>query len=149
MPWSEIRRVLDGLRPSALDRVGLVGAVREVADALGFGHTGGISFELHSHPVRGVPPQVEEAAFRVVAEGLTNVSRHASAGRCRVVLNGTPTELRVSVIDDGTGIHPGHTPGHGLESMRTRVTALGGRIEVTTAPHRGTEISAVLPLEVS
>ncbi len=146
---AEIRRVLDGLRPSALDRAGLVGAVREVADALGFGRTGGVSLELARQPVRGIPPDVEEAAFRVVAEGLTNVSRHAAAHRCRVTLNRTSTELRVSVIDDGTGIDLAHSPGHGLESMRTRVAALGGRIEVTSGAGRGTEISAVFPLEAS
>lgn len=143
---AEIRRVLDGLRPSALDRDGLVGAVREVADALGLGRTGRTDFALDTRPVRGLPPQVEEAAFRIVAEGLTNVSRHASARWCKVTLDGTSTELRVSVADDGTGIDPAHRPGHGLESIRTRVAALGGRIEVTTGADRGTEISAVLPL---
>ena len=144
----EVRRVLDGLRPSALDRVGLVGAVREVADSLGFGRTGGVGLELDARPAGGLTPQVEEAVFRIVAECLTNVSRHASAGHCRVALNGTPSELWVSVTDDGAGIDPTHTPGHGLESMRARVSRLGGRIKITTGADRGTEVSAVIPLEV-
>lgn len=145
----EIRRVLDGLRPSALDRLGLAGAVRETADSLGLGRAGGVSLELEVRPAGQLAPQVEEAALRIVAESLTNVARHASARACRVSVNGTPTELRVAVSDDGVGIDPAHTPGHGLESMRTRVAALGGRIDISTAAHRGTEVFAVLPLEVS
>lgn len=145
----EIRRVLDGLRPAALDRVGLVGAVRETASALGLGRPGAADFDLEVATELRLPPKVEEAALRIVAESLNNVSRHAGARRCTVSLNGTPAELHLSVYDDGSGIDPTHTPGHGLESMRRRVADLGGRITISPASPRGTQVSAVLPLEAS
>lgn len=143
----EIRRVLDGLRPSALDRVGLADAVRETASGLGMGRPGGVRFDLEVAPGLQLPSPVEEAVFRIVAESLTNVSRHAAAQRCTVSLDGPPSELRLTVYDDGTGITEAHTPGHGLESMRKRVADLGGRISVSPTTPRGTRVLAVLPLE--
>lgn len=143
---SEIRRVIDGLRPSALDRFGLVGAVRETASSLGMGRPGGLSFELEANRVPALAPPVEEAAFRILAESLNNVARHADARRCTVSLNSLEHELRLHVCDDGVGLDPEHTPGEGLSSMARRVADLGGRITVQRIAPRGTEVAAVLPL---
>jgi signal transduction histidine kinase len=143
---TEIRRVLDGLRPSALDRVGLPGAVREIASLLGMGRPGGVHLELDLDGVSALAPQVEEAVYRIVAESLTNVTRHAAARRCRVFLRSADGELRLHISDDGAGLAPDHTPGHGLESMARRAADLGGRILIAPAFPRGTEVSAVIPL---
>jgi signal transduction histidine kinase len=145
---AEIRRVLDGLRPSALDRVGLAGAVRETASSLGLGLPGGVAFELDVDAAQ-LAPQVEEAVFRIVAESLTNISRHAAARRCVVSLRSSGDQLRLHVRDDGAGLSPDHKPGHGLESMARRAADLGGRILVAPAEPRGTEVSAVIPLGAS
>ncbi|MEP9381815.1 histidine kinase [Nocardioides sp. KR10-350] len=84
----EVRRVIDGLRPSALDLHGLAGAVRDTASALGLGRPGLPSFSLSTDPLPLLAPRTEEAAYRIVAESLTNVVRHADAEHCSVRVRG-------------------------------------------------------------
>lgn len=144
---AEIRRVLDGLRPAALDLSDLTGAVRGTATMLGLGHAGSAAFELVSDPMPSLPPRVEEAAYRIVAESLTNVVRHADANRCSVRLIHDRDDLRVVVSDDGRGPGAGPAAGHGLESMRRRARDIGGTLAVGRAATGGTTVSAVLPLE--
>ncbi len=142
----EIRRVLDGLRPGALDLHDLPGAVRDTARSLGMGTSRGPTFELRTEPLPDLAPAVEEAAFRIVAESLTNVARHAGARHCAVTLARADGHLRIAVVDDGNG--PGATagPGHGVESMRRRASDLGGTVTIGPATPRGTAVDAVLPL---
>ncbi|TCO38140.1 histidine kinase/DNA gyrase B/HSP90-like ATPase [Kribbella antiqua] len=145
----EIRRVLDGLRPTSLDLHGLEGAVRETASSLGMGRPGGPAFELRADALPLLPPQVEEAAFRIVAESLTNVARHSAAVHCAVRLNQANGDLRVRVYDDGRGLALGAGSGHGLDSMRRRAADVGGSLLVEGASPHGTLVTAVLPLEAS
>lgn len=145
----EIRRVLDGLRPTSLDLHGLEGAVRDTASSLGMGHPGGPAFDLQTETLPLLPPQVEEAAFRIVAESLTNVARHSAAEHCTVRLNQANGDLRLWVFDDGCGLGPSTRSGHGLESMRKRAADIGGSVCVEIANPRGTLVTAVLPLEIS
>lgn len=142
----EVRRVLDGLRPAALDVRGLEGAVRDTASSLGLGRPGGPRFVLRSDPLPVLPPQVEEAAFRIVAESLTNVARHAGASRCDVRLRQADGDLRLRVSDDGRGLGEAGGSGHGLDSMRRRACDLGGSLQVLAGGPRGTVVTAVLPL---
>jgi signal transduction histidine kinase len=96
-------------------------------------------------------PEVERAIYRVVQEALTNIARHSRArsGRVRLAI-GTPT-IRVVVEDDGIGFdpaeveRPGRRRGLGLLGMRERVTQLRGRLNIDSAPTRGTRIEAALP----
>ncbi|GAB3767695.1 signal transduction histidine kinase [Nocardioides ginsengisegetis] len=141
----EIRRVIDGLRPRVLDERGLTGAVRETATGLGLGRPGGIRFALHATPLPDLPPQVEEAAFRIVAEGLTNVVRHSAARHCTVLLSCTGSCLELGIEDDGTGLSGGGRRGHGLDSMQRRASALGGRLVVSARAPHGTHVNAVIP----
>ncbi len=143
----EIRRVLDGLRPSALDLHGLEGAVRHTAASLGLGRPGHPQFDLRTDPLTHLLPGLEEAAYKIVAESLTNVARHAHAHHCAVVLSRSNGDLCVCVTDDGLGPDDAATPGHGLESMRRRAADLGGTLQVGRADPRGTVVSAVLPLD--
>ena len=143
----EIRRVLDGLRPRALDVGGLEGAVRDTATSLGLGRRGGASFELRTDPLSDLPPRLEEAAFRIVAESLTNVARHSGAGRCLVELARSNGDLRIEVVDDGAGVDPMAVAGHGLESIRQRALDVGGTLTVDSNSLGGTRVAAVLPLE--
>ena len=78
---------------------------------------------------------------------MTNVVRHARAGRCTVRLRlTTPESAELEVIDDGSGIDTRARPGVGLSSMRERASELGGRCLVEPAPNGGTRVVAVLPL---
>jgi signal transduction histidine kinase len=142
----EIRRVIDNLRPSALDRHGLADAVRETAAGLGMGSPGGPDFALQVEDLPRLATTVEEAAFRIVAESLTNVVRHSGAHTCSVRLGRSADDLCVSIQDDGTGVRRPRLDGIGLESMRKRATDLGGRVEVELARPRGTLVTALLPL---
>jgi signal transduction histidine kinase len=141
----EVRRVIDALRPTALDHAGLADAVRQTASGLGLGRPGGTGFSLEAGDLGGLPPVVEEAAYRIVAESLTNVARHADASCCAVVLSGGPGVLHLVVEDDGSGYDAAASSGHGLGSMRRRAADLGGRLVVRQRVPRGTTVDAVLP----
>ncbi len=103
---------------------------------------------------RTLPPDVDQAAYRIVQEALTNVSRHAGQARASVHLHYTPDTLSVQVDDDGaassngsgngTGPRPGG-PGLGLIGMRERVTALGGRLHAGHRDGGGFRVRAELP----
>ena len=142
----EIRRVLFALRPSALDRHDLSGAINETAQALGLGGPGEPAFSLQADGVGGLPSPVEEAAFRIVAESLNNIAKHASASRCRVLLAPEDGSLHIVVEDDGRGLTEGCLHGVGLGSMRERALLLGGQFEVGALQPHGTSVHAELPL---
>lgn len=143
----EIRRVLDGLRPAALDMHGLDGAVRDTASSLGMGQPGAPHFDLCSDLPPLLPPTIEEAAFRIAAESLTNVVRHSHADHCAVHLQRANGDLRIEVSDDGWGLGVDQSQGHGLDSMRRRATDVGGSLTIDPADPTGTVVTAVLPLE--
>jgi signal transduction histidine kinase len=103
---------------------------------------------------RTLPPDVDQAAYRIVQEALTNVSRHAGRARASVHLHYTPETLSVQVDDDGagtsngTGNGSGPRPGGlglGLIGMRERVTALGGRLHAGPREGGGFGVRAELP----
>jgi signal transduction histidine kinase len=133
------------LHPAALDD-GLVAAserlVRDfVADA-------GIHLRYRtSGPVDVAPRAVQEAAFRVLQEALSNVYRHAKAGRVSVTLSVRDDALHIRVADDGAGLAGGMlAPGVGISGMRDRAAELGGAVEVIAA-RKGTIVLARLPFD--
>lgn len=144
----EIRRVLDGLRPSALDRRNLIGAVREAANQLGMGAHGKPLFELRADALPSLPPMVEECAFRILAEAMTNVARHSGADHCSVRISNLSGTLHIGVVDDGHGLARWSSTGHGLDSMRTRATEAGGHLSIARLEPSGTAVTAALPMEV-
>ncbi|MFK4035174.1 sensor histidine kinase [Nonomuraea wenchangensis] len=96
---------------------------------------------------RTLPPEVDRAAYRIVQEALTNVSRHAGAAAAQVRVEYADAELVVQVDDDGSasaGEPP--VPGTGLRGMRERVSALGGRLRTEPRPEGGFTVHAALPL---
>jgi signal transduction histidine kinase len=158
----DVRRLVYGLRPPALDDLGLLAAVRQQAEGHGFVvdglpedealGEGGVAFSLDAPgDLSPLPAAVEVAAYRTVQEALTNVARHARARNCRVRLSvdlaGGVLELEVR--DDGVGIPEGRRAGVGLSSMRERAEELGGRCVVEPAPQGGTRVLARLPLPVT
>jgi signal transduction histidine kinase len=139
----DVRRVVEGLRPPALDELGLRGAVEQAVSRL----TGSASLRTEvtvSVPDR-LPAAVEVAAYRIVTEAVTNVVRHASASSCRVDIVAAGSCLSVDVADDGRGLDPTSAyVGHGLATMRERAEELGGTLSIRSAER--THVSATLPL---
>lgn len=140
---ADIRRVVYALRPTALDDLGLVLALREQA-----GHYRQAGLEITIDAPEHLPPlpaAVEVAAYSIAREALTNVVRHAQAATCVVRLT-LGDALAVEVTDDGVGLPPDGRAGVGLRSMRERTAELGGSWRIESAPGAGTCIHACLPL---
>jgi signal transduction histidine kinase len=137
----EVRRILDELAPSALDDADLHTAVQELLD----GHSAsGTRFTLSSEPLPELEPRVESAAYRVVAEAVQNVVRHARANQCRVSLSVVDDRLCMEVVDDGRGLG-GAVGGVGRRSMSERVAALSGEFAIEEPAGGGVRISASFP----
>jgi signal transduction histidine kinase len=141
---ADIRRLVYGLRPPALDEFGLVRAVHMHAARMEGTEEGPtVSIESSPQGLGPLPAAVEVAAYRIVTEALTNVARHARARTCvvRISLNGA---LEVEVADDGTGFPAGCRAGVGITAMRERAAELGGTLTVESMP-TGTRVRARLP----
>jgi len=109
----DVRRIIDELRPAALEDVGLVQALRERAVSLAARSASGMIIQVRAaEPMPGLPEQVEIAAFRIAEEAMTNVVRHARASRCDVRLE-VGDALVLTVSDDGVGL-PGQTRPDGI-----------------------------------
>ena len=142
----EVRRVVEGLRPPALDELGLSTALAQVVARLTSGS--GVAVDLHTGDLPPLSAAVEVAAYRIVAEAVTNVVRHAGATTCCVAVEVVGPVLRVTVRDDGVGLDPARSgTGNGLVTMRERAAELRGRFQVIGAP--GTTVVAELPLPVA
>jgi signal transduction histidine kinase len=140
----DVRRIVEGLRPAALDDLGLVEAVHQLAR-----HTSGEPVvEVVADPLPRLPAAVELAAYRIVQEALGNATRHAGAARVVVDLALGPAALSVTVTDDGSGVVVPRTDGIGLGSMRGRAEEIGGSFELRAEAGRGTTVGATLPLAV-
>jgi signal transduction histidine kinase len=94
---------------------------------------------------RRVPDGVDAAAFRIVQEALTNVTRHAGDATATITLAYGAAELTIFVDDDGRATGPGFASGNGLRGMRERAESLGGRLEAGPKPSGGFRVLARLP----
>ena len=139
----EVRRLVHGLRPPALDDLGLLAAVEQQAEAA---RSSGLAIKVTAEHIEALPAAVEVAAYRIVAEALTNVIRHASATRAVVRLEVAADTLVVEVSDDGVGIASDRTAGVGLLSLRERAAELGGSTTVRCPSEGGTVVRAILPV---
>ena len=140
----ETRSAIAGLRPPVLDDLGLAASLESLA---------------HSFPTLGVyveaaglsmAEHTETAVYRTAQEALQNVAKHAAARSVQVRLYRQAGQTVLEVIDDGTGFdaagpaRPGPT-GFGLSGMRERAELLGGRLDLVTAPGRGTTVRLLIP----
>ncbi|MFG3421085.1 sensor histidine kinase [Micromonospora sp. NPDC048063] len=142
----ELRATLDVLRsPSDGDRVGLarVGELAERTRAAGVP----VQVTVTGQP-RDLPVEVDQAGYRVVQEALTNVARHAGPATAQIHIEYTPTQLTVSVDDDGRAspVRP-VTPGVGLRGMRERVAGLDGALHTAARDGGGFAVRATFPLD--
>lgn len=142
----DIRRLVDGLRPPALDEVGLLSALHQQIAVLGGDGGEHMAIELYgpAHLDR-LPAAVEVAAFRIVTEAVNNAVRHSGGRRCTIRL-ALDASLALEIRDDGHGMSSAPSRGIGLASMHQRAEELGGAIAVETGPS-GTIVTATLPLE--
>ena len=144
---SELRQISRGLRPPTLDDLGVTAALRKlVAD---FQARTGIaaSFRVEGRR-RRLRPDVELGLFRIAQEALNNVVRHSKAPKVSVRMRFTDEEVRLSVSDDGAGFSPGRSgeTALGIIGMTERAGLLGGRLDVISAPGKGTMVRVSVPL---
>jgi signal transduction histidine kinase len=144
----EVRRLVHGLRPTALDQLGLVAALQEQANRLS-GREGHDLCIVVEGRVPDLPAAAEVAAYRIASEAMTNAARHAGAGEVRVRFDAGDDDLVVEVEDDGRGMPDPVPAGIGLTSMHERAAELGGAVMIEPAPGGGTRVVARLPLEAS
>lgn len=138
------RRIIENLRPSSLTHLGLVASLeiltKEFQERSEWTIT--TSFEAVN-----MSDAVELTIYRLVQESLTNISKYAKASHLEISVKNQDDGVLIEVIDDGVGFetHRVGKTSHGLSGMRHRVEAAGGRLNVFTAPGKGTRISATLP----
>jgi signal transduction histidine kinase len=136
---SELRDLARGISPPVLADRGLQAAVQSLADR------SGANVEVYADLEHRPPPAVENAAYFVVAESLTNASKHAPGASVQINIWHERSQLGIVVTDQGPG---GADPdGNGLSGLRKRVEALDGWLEVTSPPAEGTTIRAILPCQ--
>jgi signal transduction histidine kinase len=143
------RRIVESLRPTLLDNMGLLPAVRwitqETCSRAGLQYS-----EIHPEQE---PDLIDDAAimvFRLVQESLTNIVKHAHATQVRVEIELDDPDMVISIEDNGTGIDADRREAvgsHGLATMRHRVRSFGGTFEIDAPPQGGTRINARVPLK--
>ena len=135
---ADLRELSHGILPSALARNGLAAAVEDVVDGLGLPLTVTVTSDRFR-------PEIESNVYFVVAEALTNMSKHARTQSGAVTIWAEEHDLHVDVRDDGVG--GADIEGGGLRGIADRIAALGGRLRVESPPGGGTRLTAEVPLE--
>ncbi|MCV0402397.1 MAG: GAF domain-containing protein [Chloroflexi bacterium] len=142
---AEMRTLIFELRPSSLENDGLVQALRTHATAVQ--RRTGLTVVVDAEPIERLALPAEEALYRIGQEALHNVVKHANASSVTIQISGDAGQVRLCVVDDGTGFDPDEVPrGHlGLIGMRQRVDLVGGDLRVESRPGEGTTIEASVP----
>jgi signal transduction histidine kinase len=138
-----LQELARGIHPAILTDRGLIEAVEERATRMT------VPVVIHANGLgQGArfPLELEGAAYFFVSEGLANILKYASASRVHVRFHSRPGELLIEVEDNGRGFEPTGVKRSGLRGLEDRISALGGRVEVTSRPGQGTELRAYLPL---
>jgi len=139
------RHVIEELSPSALHNLGLRAALEILVSEFRQRHHNSVALDVEDV---ALPESPSIAVYRLVQECLDNLQRHAAAAAARVIVRRAESQLLVQISDSGPGFDPAHVPAtsHGLRKLRHRIEALGGQLFVISAPGRGTEVEARLPL---
>jgi signal transduction histidine kinase len=145
---AEMRALIFDLRPESLELEGLVGGLRQQAQAVAARYDIPVDTSLGDEPA--VPLPVKEAVYRIAQEAMHNAVKHAAPHRLEVCLCCKEDALVLDVCDDGLGFDTtGAFPGHlGLHTMRERATRLGGTLEIASAAGAGTRVQVHIPLPV-
>jgi signal transduction histidine kinase len=143
----DVRRLAVELRPKVLDDFGLVPALERLTD--GFAEHTGIAVDLEAGAITDrLPREVETAIYRIVQESLTNVVKHAQAGRVSVLLTRADGRIKAVIEDDGKGFDPAAPDGGGigLVGMRERIELLDGTLTVESSATSGTTVAVEVPV---
>lgn len=151
----QVRQLALALRPSMLDDLGLLPALRWIADQAA--ERGGFSVQLGADfPDTRLAAVIETVCFRIVQETLTNIARHAQAKRVAIELRHDGDTLLMTVQDDGRGFdvaaaHARATAGDsfGMLGMQERAELVGGKLEIESAPGQGTVVRARFPWQAA
>ncbi len=139
---TEIRALVNDLRPPMLDELGLVGALRSIKLA-----GSGLDFDVAApEPMPPLPAAIEVAVYRIASEAIHNVIKHAGATACHAAIECAPGSITLTVSDNGRGLPPGHAAGVGSRSMQERAAELGGTLAVQTREGGGALVTARIPL---
>jgi signal transduction histidine kinase len=147
----ELRRLSHELRPTMLDDLGLVPALRFLGD--GFAKRTGVPVVLETDLERRPPAAVERAVYRIVQEALANATRHSRAKHVKIAVGRRPDgALQCTVADDGIGFDVKEASsrlpkGLGLVAIRERLNAVGGTLQIHSSPGAGTALHMTIPLE--
>jgi signal transduction histidine kinase len=144
---NDLNRLINDLRPAALERLGLAGALQALAEESSARSGVEIGAELDLSSERG--GEEDRIVYRLVQEALTNVVKHAHASHVDLSAEESEGAIRIVVRDDGDGFDTTSTAGRGLRGMRERIELFGGKIDVISTPGNGTKISACVPLQDS
>ena len=139
----DIRRLVNDLRPPALDELGLIGALRE---GILNSHVGPQILLDAPDKLPPMPAAVEVASYRIVQEAVANVIQHAQANRCDIHIMIQDQTLHLEIDDDGNGTPANFQPRNGLFTMRERAEELGGSFQVNKNRFGGTQIKVSLPI---
>ncbi len=145
----EVRTIAWQLRPTMLDDLGLMSAMQRHIDD--FQHRYGLSVDLLVTGVdQRLPLEMETSIYRIVQEALTNVARYAQATSASVIIDRHADNLRIIIEDNGVGFDPDLVKGQGkslgLQGIRERAALFGGRLDIESAPEKGTTLYVELPL---
>ncbi|HYC38811.1 MAG TPA: sensor histidine kinase [Usitatibacter sp.] len=142
------RRIIEALRPSLLDHLGLAAALHWFVDEAA--RTNGIECRLQvSETLERLSPDLEIALYRLVQESVGNIVKHSQAKSMELTLEREARGLRLEIADDGVGIDDLESAkqlSHGLAGMMHRVRSIGGSFDVRSEKGRGTRIKVWVPL---
>jgi signal transduction histidine kinase len=142
----ELSRLINELRPAALERHGLAGALEGLSQESAA--RGDLSIETEIEIDESLAPEEERAVYRLVQEALNNVLKHSRAPSAKVSVRMVDHRVEIDVHDDGSGFDPDEVAeGRGLTGMRERIELFGGDIEIHARPGDGTRVSAWVPVQ--
>lgn len=137
----EMRLLVHELRPPALEREGLVGALRQRINAVE--GRAGIDARLVVEDWVELPASIEEGLYRIAQEALNNALKHSAAQSVTIYLRVAGKQVELEVVDDGAGFDPHSmrdSGGMGLLNMKQRAHKLGGELSIVSAPREGTKV---------
>jgi len=143
---SEMRRILNGLRPLSLEQGGIVAAIEDIVAEMG---QDGFHIEFrHDLQFDRIAPSLEMAIYRTIQEGLNNAKQHSQATGATVDLFQNGTDVRIIIVDEGIGFDVAQAPKErfGLVGIRERARLLGGRGQIFSTPGQGTRVETILPI---
>ena len=148
----ELRRISRNLRPSSLDDLGLLAAIRTLCDE--FSKRTAIAVHIESIKMtQRLAPNLELALFRIVQETLNNIEKHSQATEVELTLTRENSSVHATVTDNGKGFdlkkleNKKQPRGIGMASMKERSSFLGGTVSIDSAPGRGTKVFVSIPVK--